>query len=118
MNDEYALDVLRAARELLADPDHWTKEASARDAAGARTDLYGSDAIRWCVAGATIRAADVYGRDLGRPLADLRNTLEKHFLRQGLSVWNDAPETTHDDVLRLFDLAIAGLTSTSSELSP
>lgn len=86
---------LRSARALIEDPEFWIKDASEED--GARCAMGALDAtpggMGRHVAYTTLRAlAEVlgYGERGGCPVAAL----------------NDAPETTHADVLALYDLAI------------
>lgn len=52
------VDRLSEARELIADPRHWTSRAAARDAAGLPTFPVSDDAVCWCAMGALVRATD------------------------------------------------------------
>lgn len=107
------LEILRGTRELLSDPSRWTTGAEERNAAGETSDDAGPEhfvPVCWCVLGATGQVGG-FGPSL---FADdeLRNTLraETHF--SCLDTFNDAPETTHADVLSLIDRTIARLEAT------
>ena len=80
--------------ELLADPKAWTKNALARNASGGECTPYAPGAVCWCLEGAMMRcfcsASDE--RRLSRALNDLG--FEK-------VSFNDSPNTTHADVLRV-----------------
>jgi hypothetical protein len=44
--------ILRKAYALIADEQHWTQEAYARDAAGRQVKPYDPTAVKWCIEGA------------------------------------------------------------------
>lgn len=44
-------EFLTDARDRIVDPEHWTAEAQARDAAGNPVDPGNPDACRWCADG-------------------------------------------------------------------
>jgi hypothetical protein len=89
-----AVEILRAAREWLSNPDHWSK------------GRYGGCDGPNCAAGAVMRAhrselqADI-------SLKDEAFALLEEDLPCALEDWNDAKERTHTDVLARFDAAIA-----------
>lgn len=91
-------DVLLAARDLIADPEHWCKVNVAERADGESTYADHS-AHAFCAFGA------VYTAD---PAGVLGRTWD--FLYEAVGgppiFFNDAPETTHADVLDAFDRAI------------
>jgi hypothetical protein len=104
---------LRAVRELLAEPERWTKKAIARDAAGKATDVYDERAVSRCLGGARLEAErDCRPYD---PLRLMRISDEDRALHQsvrkrgfeGFVSFNDAPQTTHSDILAVLDEAIA-----------
>ena len=45
------LDILKAARATLANPENWTKGCYARDAAGNMCKPYSPNAVKWCAIG-------------------------------------------------------------------
>ena len=80
----------------------WTQKAYARDAGGKPVDAKDPDACSWCAVGALQVANSEQGR-----LVELWRFLDS-FIDQPLSSgFNDHPETTQDDVLNLFEKAIA-----------
>lgn len=94
--------VIKGARDILADPKHWTK-CGFCDGRGA-----------FCVRGALAKAA---GRPLNETPLDewdaLTCHLPKHFAEisgsDPLSEFNDHPDTTHQDILDLLDKTLADL---------
>ncbi len=85
------LETLVAARALIADPSKWAKKASSGDA--------------HCAGLACFTAGGADGGSPGDRAWDFLET----FVPDGLCLptYNDAPATTHADVLALFDRAIA-----------
>lgn len=96
---------LTAARALLAPgPERWTQGAAVRYANGDRRCAI-IDAVCFCSLGALWRAG---GRDY---YSDAERILFETVLEttrfSNIVSFNDAPETTYADVLRVYDLAIA-----------
>lgn len=99
-------DDLRAARKLIERPEAWTKKEEARDSDGNSVGATSDYATCWCSLGAVERVCGGWNaRYVAAELA-LADVLPKH---SGAVVWeyNDAPTTTHADILALFDRAIA-----------
>lgn len=95
--------VLRKALALISDPSRWTQEAYARTRRGVATGADDGNAYQFCAAGAVLRVG---------PSDAARISLEKaaHILSErvgfpSISRFNDT--RTHEDVLSLFDVAIA-----------
>ena len=98
-----ALEVLKAARELISRPEAWTQGVWARDASGEKVLSTSREAVCWCALGAVTRSAC--------------NALEQEVafteLRQGttgfggIGDFND--QSSHGEVLALFDRAIVRL---------
>jgi hypothetical protein len=124
-----ALGILTKARELLSDPERWTKGCAARTASpgkglsGIHVDPTHASAACWCSIGALRRAAghknvdgtSYYGpatfpaylsalRILGKAIEP---GCEAHNATMVVAVTNDAENTKHADVLAMFDKAIA-----------
>jgi hypothetical protein len=96
-------ETLRAARELIADPERWTQGVFARDAEGRSVDPSDDRAVRWCAAGAIWRVATVaHGWCDAYWLA--RDAAERAH-DSGLTEVND--RLGHQAVLRVLDQAIA-----------
>lgn len=92
------VDVLRQARELLAEPGRWTQGSLARDADGHSSPLRGPAAVCWCSIGAVERITKTPG------------TAYKYLkaaMGCGIAAWNDAPERTQSEVVAAFDAAVA-----------
>lgn len=97
-------DILRAARELIATPDRWTKEWYARDAKGEWADL--SKATCFCAVGALAKASGV-DDPTGFEDEDISHFLAVAVGCDYIVAWNDRAERTHPEVLAAFDRAIA-----------
>lgn len=78
--------------ELLADPASWTKGEFARNANGYPVLSRSNEACCWCLAGAVNVC---YENNL-----EIRDMLKTR-LGTYISIWNDAPERTHADVINL-----------------
>jgi hypothetical protein len=95
------LEVLKAARELIATPDKWSQGAMARNADGRPVWAAANDAVCFCAEGAIQRAgAGMFNRAFN-VVVDLVETGDP------LHRFNDASTTSHEDILALFDRAIA-----------
>lgn len=57
--DDDILRDVRAAIELISDPERWTRNILARDRAGHRCPASHPSAVRWCIVGALIKTGDV-----------------------------------------------------------
>jgi len=99
-----ALEILKAARELLAVPERWTKGVGARDSKGIAVDWDDDSVYCRC---AYIAISTVCGGQRPKEYS----AFDALGFRRGhdLFTWNDAPERTHAEVLARFDEAIARL---------
>ena len=99
-----ALDVLKAARVRITEPEHWTQGAFARDAGGAEVLLANDvNATCWCAAGAVSVSAGLFGRVLYESaIKELRRTITG----SGFAIGDYNDEHTHAEVLAVFDKAI------------
>lgn len=100
-------DDLRSARALIEKPEAWTKGELARNASGSPTSSKAPDAVCFCAEGAVRRAVPdnhrfAYACDA---LVDVTASEADIFIP--VSAINDDPNTTHADILALFDRAIA-----------
>ena len=96
------LDDLRAARALIARPEHWCQGSFGRNADGLAVPANSVDAVRWCLMGAL--AKDGLPPRSAVTLA-LVAALPPGQNPASLSTYND--QVTHEEVLALFDRAIA-----------
>lgn len=96
-------ETLREARALIDTPRKWTRAADARTADGKHTWPSDPNAVCFCMAGALIR--------LGEISTPAYRALLRHVTGGTLMEFNDAPGTSHADVLAAFDAAIAEVSS-------
>lgn len=101
MTEPTTVEILRAARALIATPDQWTQGTVARDKNGRRAHPESPAARQWCAAGACI--ATGAGIAAGCALDAVARSKGHLFV----TAFNDDPDTTHTDVLALYDRAIA-----------
>ena len=107
-----ALDMLRKARAKIAMPCAWTQRASARAVDGSSVWPGDRRAVCWCALGA-LRQVEIEAGFERRPDApddeDPWVVLSRHSPHplEGVAAYNDAPATTHDDIMDLYDRAIA-----------
>jgi len=94
------LEILEAARALIAEPEHWTKHVRARNRWHEEVSPKSDDARQWCAVGAIERSCDIESRS--RLFDLLRDGLPDRAL---VGDFNDSH--THAEVLDLFDRAIA-----------
>lgn len=98
------LEALRGGRERIL--RGWTKGDYARDAAGTNVAADDPTATCWCAVGAVDAAAgDANVAFLAGNV--LATGLQGPWARLCVTTFNDAPTTTRDDVVALFDHAIA-----------
>ena len=124
---EEQLKTLIAARKLIENPNQWIKGAIARTARGYECEAESGTARCFCAIGAVRRARhDLTGTPFGsyptvnrlRDAVQLENPNRIEGESECLNTmtvadYNDRPQTTHADVLALYDRAIA---ATKAEL--
>ena len=102
---------LIAARALIATPEQWTKNTSARDGRGMRCSVWASDAVCFCIFGTIDRVSRPDPLSSARDGTELTHALEEwlppNLADYSLDEFNDDPDTTHQMVLDLYDRAIA-----------
>jgi hypothetical protein len=100
-----SLEILKGARELLSDPTRWAKGYYAYTADGQQTSPVTPEAACFCVWGALDKVTGTFfGPDAFAAGMYLGNQLPEGW--PSLANFNDAEETTHADLLALFDKAI------------
>lgn len=96
-------EILRAAREKIADPKNWTQGVNARDALGDPVPPSDFDATCWCSYGAVaaVELDDALGTEACNFLHDAVREISG---RWGVAAFNDDAE--HSDVLAMFNRAV------------
>lgn len=98
-------EILVGAREILSDPNRWTREFQARDSEGHSIGWRDSRAVCFCLMGAINRAGlDISPTDIS-PAYEAMDELDK-VLDNAIPVFNDRTSTTHEDILKALDAAI------------
>jgi hypothetical protein len=102
------LEILRDARAKIAEPDAWIKGDLARDIDGNVVEPAGADACQWCLEGALYAAAGTFPAtpfdwDVYAAWSIVRTCAPT----DAVYAFNDALETTHEEVLAVLDCAIA-----------
>jgi hypothetical protein len=101
MNNEQLKKTAVQVRELIADPDHWTRDFCAVDKDGNRALIFGSEAVGWCLMGAIAKVCD--NRDL------ILTDFEKYLYSKiaSISTFNDLH--SHEEILSFLDEVIEEL---------
>ncbi len=95
--------LLMDAKALIARPEHWCKEADAKNAKGEWVGATYPSACRFCADGALQRVAG----SVEEPLSSARRLMRASIGRDtAICLFNDARETTHPMIMRLYNKAI------------
>lgn len=94
-------ELLIAARKKIERPECWAQDAEALDKYDREVLAYSHKAVKWSADGALI--CEDLGADDGYFSA---YKLMTDLCGSDLCVWQDAPERTHAEVLKVFDIAI------------
>ena len=106
------LQVLQGIRELLSDETRWTKHSAAKDENGDICNIYGDEAVCFCLGGAVCRiifelaADDNRVNALYKDCSALLCFVAKRYGFDHCVAYNDDFNTTHGEVLRLLDETI------------
>ena len=103
-----ALELLTNARTLLSNIDNWTQVAGARDIEGCAIHPNSDYAVKWCAIGALLKFYTGEPLDNGYNIAANFLAMEaKKECNMSITSFNDS--MTHQDVLDMYDRAIANL---------
>ncbi len=91
------LEILKAARELISDPVHWTQGWQARNFQGIGVPAKSGEAVCWCILGALHKTSE--------QALEAREAL-RLFLPYGYGLDEFNDRHSHAEVLELFDKAI------------
>lgn len=100
-------DVLVTARELISTPDRWCQRVVALDRDGIPVDADEPDAFRRCAKGAVIAANGDQGIPMYRRATLALSAIAAKRRSCCITCYNDTPGRAHEDILSLFDEAIA-----------
>lgn len=107
------LTIVREMRDILIDPDRWTKHTWARNTNDTPVSTIGQPACKWCLLGCLECVAYKHLRDpaYANSYSLTHDAITAH-LPKGvrISVYNDDPDTTHQDIINLLDTVIETLT--------
>ena len=99
--------LLMDAKALISRPENWLKFRYAETAKGKKIDPFSDRAYRFCPAGAIQSAGNESTSATRTGAIDLLEGLLEHRTeKRTISGFNDAPETTHPMIMRLFNRAI------------
>lgn len=98
---------LRIAKAGIEDPARWCKGVYARDQYGIEVDSRSEHACTWCALGAVRAFAD--SPDSSWPFYGAASALNRATPEgyDGVHEFNDREETTHADIMAVYDRAIA-----------
>jgi hypothetical protein len=96
--------ILEAARKVIETPEKWTKGFFAQTSEGVNCYTDSPHAVCFCASGAVQKAWLENGAGVYEARAILSSIVSNY--KGGIPEFNDALETTHADVLEVFDTAI------------
>ncbi len=92
--------------ELLSDRSKWTQDAFARDAKGYPVAATGPSATCFCLLGALRKCGhDINDLGGGTPYRILRDIVVAQTGFTTITIFNDSPNTTFDDIKKVLQLA-------------
>lgn len=110
--NEQTKAALLQAKQYINDPANWIKEAFATDANNKVVSPQNPKATCFCILGALERAVDKLDINLSSTYDSCYNVLSHLAAKAGfdsVGAFNDDEETTHGEVMGLFDDAIKKL---------
>jgi len=99
---EQIINTFKEARNFISDPERWTKGTSARSINGVPIHPLNHNATCWCSFGAIEKVVSDSNRRLVHDICWLTKYTGVSYIE-----YNDLPETTHEDIMKMFDGAIA-----------
>jgi hypothetical protein len=100
-------EILIKAKAEIANPARWTREAYARDEDGQAVDIFDPNATCFCAVGA-IRRQTPTPRVINMPIEYAVMAVNEVARAKARTIYhhNDHPETSHEDIIQVFDEAI------------
>lgn len=100
------VDVLRAARALIEHPGTWCKKHAAITVGGMSTYANAPNVLQRCGVGAAIACLPPGDSGLAHRVYEGLHQEAKKLGFSSFGLFNDAPETKHEDVLQAYDRVI------------
>lgn len=100
-----AVRILRHAKALISDKEHWIKDEFATNAEGEVVPMYDNSACNFCSVGANRKAAGSGRAEISRPYLAMATAIMTLGAHSHIARFNDF--STHEEVMELFDVAIA-----------
>ena len=99
-------EYLKNVKELIQDPNHWTKKGFFADPNNETCTL--DNATRFCAMGAVymVFRMEPKGDEFTKVLDALYNALPPGYEKSGIIGFNDTQVTTHEDIMDLMTHAI------------
>jgi hypothetical protein len=100
-------EILIKAKAEIANPARWTREAYARDEDGQAVDIFDTNACQFCAIGA-IRRQSPTPRVINMPIEYAVMAINEVCREKARTIYhyNDQPETSHEDIIQIFDATI------------
>ena len=99
-----AVRILRHAKALISDKEHWIKDEFATNANDEYVPVYDPNAVNFCAVGANRKAAGFGKSEISRHYLAMATALMTLGASSHIAKFNDA--ATHEEVMELFDVAI------------
>lgn len=110
MSDNEAIkEVLIEARKIISDPRNWTQKSFARNEEGVPCPLFDHHAFCFCSVGAIQRASFCLEKRWFEVEKAIDWLSQTSFMKYGQTITQANDEHSHEEILELFDLAIARL---------
>lgn len=100
-----AVRILRHAKALISNKEHWIKDEFATNAYGEVVPSYDDTACKFCAVGANRKAVGFGKSDISLPYLTMATALMTLGTSAHIAKFNDM--ATHEEVMELFDVAIA-----------
>ena len=111
-------NILLRTLSIIENPDNWTKNYAARDKNDKYISAEDPKAVKYCLLGALWKASsqlfpvETKARAREEATYKIKNILyklDRKYKDLNLGVFNDAPETTHEDVITILNTTIESL---------
>ena len=104
-----AIDVLKNAKAVIADPQNWCQGHLATDNKGNEVDTTNEKATCFCALGALYKSFDKLGNWNYDALQAMNDVVQMNSDYDTITAFNDETDRKHSDVVRMFNKAIVML---------